>query len=104
MKKEKLTRNLRSWISENFLIPFTAGTKRLKRALKKRRKWLLYERSPTTWLPATVPKGPTITQVLSSCASQSTWGAEAGGSQVWVHLDNSGRSYFKIKLIKGLEM
>ena len=33
---KSLTRNLRIWISENFLTPFTDGTKRLKRALKKR--------------------------------------------------------------------
>lgn len=38
MKREKLTRNLRIWISENVLTPFTDGTKRLKRAWKKRRK------------------------------------------------------------------
>lgn len=33
---KRLTRNLRTWISENFLTPFTDGTKRLNRALKKR--------------------------------------------------------------------
>lgn len=37
-RREELTHSLRSWISENFLTPFTDGTKRLKRALKKRRK------------------------------------------------------------------
>lgn len=47
-------------MSENFLTPFTEGTKRLNRALKKAGKGLLDERTPSAWLAVSPFKAPTL--------------------------------------------